>query len=148
MSTSVDFHGMAERDGIDPNDLSVTDDRMGELREKLAAMQHEQWSGWMEYLFKRCKRAYLMSDELTIVEGDVQRWKRQVATPYTDLPENEKESDRIEADKYIDLIRSEVLGVVGDIEATASIDSSMPGLGNLVKTKIADLRRRYGGRDE
>jgi len=44
-----------------------------------------------------------------------------------------------------DLIRQEVLGAIREIETISEIDSSMPGLGNLVKNKISDLKRRWEG---
>jgi hypothetical protein len=34
----------------------------------------------------------------------VERWKRQMETPYTDLSEGEKESDRAEADKMLEIL--------------------------------------------
>ena len=34
----------------------------------------------------------------------VSRWQREMSTPYVDLPENEKESDRKEARKMLDII--------------------------------------------
>ena len=33
------------------------------------------------------------------------RWERQIRTKYSELPENEKESDRIEVRKYLPLIQ-------------------------------------------
>lgn len=82
------------------------------VREKLASYAHKQWSGWMEYLFSKCYTVYL---EPTLQEPDgeahlvipkwaVDRWKRQMQTPYNDLPEEEKESDRKEADGMIEII--------------------------------------------
>jgi hypothetical protein len=34
------------------------------------------------------------------------RWRRQMATPYKDLPDEEKESDRAEAQKIQSIIRA------------------------------------------
>lgn len=67
-------------------------------REALAALAHEQWSGWMRYLFSRCvwdRCALLIPAEWEA------RWKRQMDTPYADLSEAEKESDRAEADRVL-----------------------------------------------
>jgi len=87
------------------------------FEEKLAELCHEQWSGWMEYLFnKTYQHSYterpkesggIMSGEFkftAIPEWAVERWQRQMNTPYKDLSEKEKESDRIEARKFIELI--------------------------------------------
>jgi hypothetical protein len=74
----------------------------GETKEKLADYAHEAWAGWMRHLFE-------LSDEVCdgtvrIPSGLVDRWKRQVRTPYADLPEEEKESDRKEADRMLTII--------------------------------------------
>jgi len=80
--------------------------RKVDLREALACYAHEAWSGWMKYMFTRGHR---------IVDGEgweetfqlntesYQRWLRQMETHYSDLPEEEKKSDREEADKMIDI---------------------------------------------
>ena len=72
-------------------------------REKLAEYAHAAWSGWMEYLFSRCAQASEFSSVI-IPTNQVERWKRQMTTAYDDLPEGEKESDRAEADKMLDII--------------------------------------------
>lgn len=81
-----------------------------EVREALANYAHEAWSGWMKYMFSK-----------TIETGDgceeiprelVERWQRQAMTPYAELPENEKESDRVEADKMLAVINAEALRAV------------------------------------
>ncbi len=80
---------------------------MNDLREKLAAQAHAAWSGWMEYLFGKCmgeKSALGQYQDITIPADLVARWSRQMQTPYADLPENEKASDRVEADKYLAIL--------------------------------------------
>lgn len=72
-----------------------------DFRELVAALCHEQWSGWMKYMFNLC-RFNSLGDTLIPMEF-VARWKRQMETNYDSLPENEKDSDRIEADKFIRL---------------------------------------------
>lgn len=73
-----------------------------ELREQLAALAHEQWSGWMRYLFEL---SYHHDDGAVIIPAvHVTRWMRQMATPYVQLSEREKDSDREEADKVLALI--------------------------------------------
>jgi len=70
--------------------------RGGNMREKLAAFAHSQWSGWMEYLFSKC--TVNEDGTATIPEWAVDRWQRQIKTAYENLDEQEKESDRKEAD--------------------------------------------------
>ena len=72
------------------------------MKEQLAEFAHEQWSGWMKYLFSKCSMN--QDGTATIPAWAVERWKRQIRTPYRDLPENEKESDRKEADKVLAII--------------------------------------------
>jgi hypothetical protein len=72
------------------------------MREKLAKVQHEIWSHWMRYLFSVCEEA---NGNLIIPPDKVKRWKRQMITPYQFLTEEEKESDREQADKVLNIIR-------------------------------------------
>lgn len=62
--------------------------------EALAALEHEQWAHWTQY----------MLDNLT--PENVARWRRQIETSYADLSEREKESDRAWARKVLDVQRS------------------------------------------
>lgn len=78
------------------------------LREGLAEYAHEAWSGWMKYLFSKCERDVLVTDSglvmrCIIPKWAVDRWQRQMTTSYADLPNDEKESDRLEADRMIEV---------------------------------------------
>jgi hypothetical protein len=73
-----------------------------ELREKLAALAHVQWSGWMAYLFSLSRSNG--DGTITIPAALVARWQGQIATPYAELTEREKNSDREEADRVLTLI--------------------------------------------
>lgn len=77
-----------------------------ELREALAEYAHEAWSGWMKYLFDKTLPEKLYNGEV-IPRDLANRWQRQMNTPYADLPEEEKESDRDEADKILAIVRSQ-----------------------------------------
>ena len=74
-----------------------------QLEEEMADLCHQQWSGWMEYLFDICYDFEL--GLLIIPEYYVKRWKRQIDTKYKNLSEEEKEFDRIEARKFIKLLK-------------------------------------------
>jgi hypothetical protein len=90
----------------DPGDCTVDANSpvVSDLREQLAALAHEQWSGWMRYMFSK---APLNADgSWTMPAWAVERWTRQLNTPYADLSGQEKASDRGEADKVLALIRS------------------------------------------
>lgn len=62
---------------------------MTDIIDKLADIEHQQWSHWTKYMLDN------MSEE------NVTRWKRQIETPYAELTEKEKESDRAWARKVL-----------------------------------------------
>lgn len=73
------------------------------LREELAAVQHEIWAHWMQYLFSVCREN---EDGSYTIPGDkVRRWKRQMKTDYDELLASERESDLEQADKVINILR-------------------------------------------
>lgn len=73
--------------------------------EKMADVAHESWAGWTKYVFSKSTK----NDDgtVTIPADQVERWERQIATPYAELSEEEKESDRVEARKYAAAMHSE-----------------------------------------
>jgi hypothetical protein len=77
-----------------------------ELIELLADKEHNSWARWTNYLFNRCDLErgkdsfrYVIPREL------VERWKRQIDTPYADLSEQEKQSDRDEVEHILPIIK-------------------------------------------
>jgi hypothetical protein len=80
----------------------MSDEGRARAREQLAAYAHEAWSGWMRYLFSLS--TYPDSSGAKIPGELVERWLRQLNTPYIDLSEAEKDSDRAEADKMLDIV--------------------------------------------
>ena len=77
---------------------------MKTLLEAIASECHDQWSGWMNYLFS-CSTEN-ENGSVTIPVEKVLRWQRQRVLEYRELPEEEKESDRVQAEKFLYLIRS------------------------------------------
>lgn len=78
-----------------------------DLREKLAELCHEQWSGWMKYLFSKCNDHPAGTGALVMPAWAVERWRRQMNTPYRELSEPEQDSDRTEADRFLDLLKQQ-----------------------------------------
>ena len=52
-------------------------------RERLAALAHEMWSGWMIYLFSKC--AFREDGSAVMPAWAVERWQRQAAMGYRNL---------------------------------------------------------------
>ena len=80
-----------------------------ELREALATVSHEIWAHWMTYLFTQCE------DEIDgtgyVITFDIARhWLRQIRTPYANLTEREKDGDREQADKILEVLKG--VGVI------------------------------------
>ncbi len=73
-----------------------------ELVEKVADFMHDQWSHWMKYQFEKMFNYQSWSDgKFELIE----RWKRQMNTPYAELSEKEKDSDREWARKLLEVIK-------------------------------------------
>ena len=68
------------------------------LKERLAAIEHERWAHWQRYMHSLC----VLDDggRFIIPAGLVERWERQIATPYAELSEHEKGSDREQVARY------------------------------------------------
>lgn len=70
--------------------------------EALADIQHDIWCHWMRYLFSVCTTNE--DGSCTIPADMAERWKRQMETEYHRLSESEKESDREQAAKVLDVL--------------------------------------------
>lgn len=78
------------------------------LREKLADLCHKQWSGWMKYLFSK---GTLNDDGTwTMPVWAVERWTRQMTTPLEEMPPEEQDTDRRQADKFIEALEDPCCG--------------------------------------
>ena len=63
------------------------------LLEALAESEHDQWSHWMQYMYDNWN------------EDNCTRWRRQMKTPYSELSEREKDSDRDFARKTLSILQ-------------------------------------------
>ena len=77
----------------------------GQIRNRLAAYAHTAWSGWMRYLFEQSPGDTY--GNVVIPASLVRRWKRQTATLYEDLPEEEQASDLVEADRILGIMHGQ-----------------------------------------
>lgn len=92
--------------------------------ENMAAAEHESWSGWATRMLDQQEReirefygnrrrgersnrdraAQAAVEEFRALPS-TKRWRRQATTPYAELSEKEKESDRVEARKKLKVYR-------------------------------------------
>lgn len=66
---------------------------MDDLKEKLAELEHLQWTCWLKYMLNN------------LTEDNITRWKKQINTQYDKLTDKEKQSDRKWADKVLEIIQ-------------------------------------------
>jgi hypothetical protein len=105
----------------------AVDEIRGDLafaREPLAEYAHEAWSGWMQYVFEKANGVCL-NGTVIIPPWAVERWQRQINTPYADLPEDEKQSDRAEADKMLAVLRAALAERTGAAPGLAHARAAM-----------------------
>ena len=86
-----------------PHEPRKKEQKVKEMKEELASLCHEQWSGWMKYLFNKSRQNE--DGSVTIPKWAVDRWREQMNSKYDYLTEQEKESDRKEANKFLMLLR-------------------------------------------
>ncbi len=70
--------------------------------ERIADMVHQVWANWMNYMFS--KGLILRDKGFKINPAEHGRWRRQAKTPYAELSEDEKQSDRDIARRYLDVM--------------------------------------------
>lgn len=76
--------------------------------EELAAIEHERWSHWQRYVHEKGTQ---QSDGSLVIPAElVERWERQMETPYAKLSPNEKESDREQVRKYLPTVKKAIEG--------------------------------------
>ena len=75
---------------------------LNDLVESLASIEHERWSHWQRYVHSKCVPQ--ADGGLAIPADLVKRWEVQIATPYSKLTEEAKESDRAQVRRYLPLI--------------------------------------------
>ena len=51
--------------------------------EEFAAQEHDRWAKWQKYMHSLCTKNE--DGSLTIPKEKVERWERQIATPYSEL---------------------------------------------------------------
>lgn len=106
------------------------------LRRQLAAIEHQRWADWQRWMHEQCRR--LDSGELAIPAALVERWDRQIDTPYEQLGEAEQRSDIDQVDRYWPLILA-ALERIPELE----LEAQKRGAGEaFLGTELHSLRAR------
>ncbi|MGF9567859.1 hypothetical protein AAIH70_30770 [Neorhizobium sp. BT27B] len=80
-----------------------TDQVLDGLVETLAALEHERWAHWQSYLHGK---AIKQEDGSLMIPSElVKKWEKQIATPFANLSNEEKESDREQVQRYLPTIK-------------------------------------------
>lgn len=74
-----------------------------EMVEQLADKEHASWARWMDYLFSKCESRD--GGAMVIPSALVERWRRQIETPYGALSDCERDADRAEVAHILPIIR-------------------------------------------
>lgn len=90
-----------------------------DLLEELAAAEHERWSHWQRYLHKQCFQS--PDGSLTIPADHARRWSIQMSRPYSELSDEERESDREQVRRYLPII-ARTLDEIGDCDEEPNSD--------------------------
>lgn len=80
------------------------------LEEQLAAIEHERWASWQEWVHKQTLPIKSVRDgqvEGYLIPYDAYHaWERQINTPYEELSKREKDSDREQVARYWPLVEA------------------------------------------
>lgn len=110
-----------------------------ELIEALADKEHASWARWMAYLFSICEKD---SDSNVTISGSlVKRWQRQIETPYAELSEREKQSDRDEVAHILPIIEEYAHNEPHNATPLETIDERLHRIENMLSQ--ADKRLNY-----
>lgn len=123
------------------------------LMEALADVEHQRWAGWQSFVFGHC--CSRIDGRVVILDEMVERWKRQITTPYAALSESEKESDRCEVRKTLAVLRSfHAPTIHRDTAAEGQVRVTEPaptaaedGLREALEAKIASLEASIKGKE-
>ena len=77
------------------------------IEEEFAAMEHKRWAKWQKYMHSKMSQQFITSwgENGFVLPAELwNRWERQIATPYAELSEEEKESDREQVRPYLEAL--------------------------------------------
>lgn len=90
-----------------------------EMIEKMASIEHERWAKWQKYMHSHVyDSSQSINPHLKVIPTELyNRWERQINTPYEQLSEKEKESDREQVRPYFELISNLKKSIREEIES-------------------------------
>lgn len=92
--------------------------QLEDLIEHLADIEHQRWADWQEWCHK-----VLRENNPSPEQGDIlERWDRQIETPYADLSEREKQSDRDQVMRYWPVIEDYIATQTTKLQAEAVLN--------------------------
>ena len=114
-----------------------------DLIEQLSAIEHERWADWQKYVHNICE---LKSEGLLIPNKSVRHWNRQIQTPYSNLSEAEKQSDRDQVARYLPLLQNLTIKE-RQAELAQTVLAGMPELTpkqqEFVESRLQELEKTF-----
>lgn len=77
----------------------MKDKELEEQIEELAAIEHERWADWQRWCNGEIRA------NANDIESPLRRWDKQIETPYEQLSEREKDSDREQVRRYLPIMK-------------------------------------------
>ena len=118
------------------------------LLEKLAELEHKQWSHWIKYQKAQKELAWLdffrKTEKPQFNSNTMERWIVQSLTPYSKLTEKEKESDREWARKVLAIFQDYVAVIAQQIREIFE-ECWLDGYGENSEIYESDLKERVLG---
>lgn len=73
--------------------------KLGAAIDTLADIEHDRWSHWQKYMHTKGER---QPDGSLLIPADLgAQWDCQIQTPFAELTDDEKDSDRDQVRKYL-----------------------------------------------
>jgi len=112
-----------------------------QLREALAALEHEQWVHWTDYMLRVLAPLFGAEEMLHHPQATaaVDRWRQQIATPYAGLTPAEQDSDRAWADKVLEHLRHANAITERTEEATLTLAETQEAELELLRARVAEF---------
>jgi len=141
---------MTSQHGVTNNPQSL-DSSIEEIREKLAAIEHERWADWQKWMHTKGEWSALAGKgndyiALCFPKAYIDHLELQIATPYAQLSDAEKASDMEQVDRYWPLIQTLINQKIAEAVIEARIENMGQTFRNL--TLHSDGRWTVQYRDE